>query len=251
MKDQGMFDIEVKIAENKKEIQQALRLRREVFKRELGTAAQREVVRSPGRDKYDNNCDHLIVIDKKAGKVVGTYRLMLGSRLDEKIGFYSERFFDIRNIKRLTKEAEVLELGRSCVDRDYRSGPVVNLLWSGIAKYVTDHNVRYLFGCPRIHALELTAVSKIFKFMKERFYAPDEFRVYPKLENRVKGLKKNIPLPSLREIWHQLPPLVKGYLRLGVLVCGEPAFNPESAVVYICTLLDIQKIPSAYRQHYF
>lgn len=245
-----MFDFEVKIAQTQREIREALRLRYEIFKVEMTGSLKPPKAYELDTDIYDKFCDHLIVKDKIKNKTVGTYRLLLGSKVNRDLGFYSEKFFNIRNIKRLANHSQILELGRSCVHQDYRYGPVINLLWSGIAKYISDHNVRYLFGCPRLYTTEPEEVSKIFKFIKERFYAPLKFRVYPKPANKFKGLKINVPLPTTREIWNHLPPLVKGYLKVGVMVCGMPAFNPALDAVFIFALLDIQNIPAAYKQHF-
>lgn len=245
-----MFDFEVKIAQDKKEIRQALNLRYEVFKIEMGRELKQEGKSKLDSDIYDEFSDHLIVIDKTKDIIVGTYRLILGSKVDKKIGFYSENFFDIRNIKRLNKSQGILELGRSCIHKDYRYGTVINLLWNGIAKYIQDYNVRYLFGSVRFLTREPTEVSKIFKFLKERFYAGPEFRVYPRPQTKFKGLDKNVKVENPREIFHCLPPLIKGYLRAGVLVCGLPAINPDLDSVVIFILLDTEKISSVYKKHY-
>jgi putative hemolysin len=248
-----MFDFEVKIAEGKKEIKQALRLRYEIFNLELGKGSGLKQKRALELDVdiYDKFCDHLIVIDKIIDKVVGTYRFCLGSKVDKKIGFYSEKFFDIGKIKRLNENYEILELGRSCIHRDYRCRPVINLLWSGIAKYVKDNNVRYLFGATRLLNSEPPEVSKIFKFIKEKYYAGSEFRVYPKAGNKFHGLRQDTEVKNHREILRKLPPLIRGYLNVGVLVCGLPAVNPDFGSVVIFILLDIEKISPSYREHFF
>lgn len=246
-----MFDFQVKVAQNKKEIQKALRLRYEIFKLEMAGNLKPPKAYELDIDTYDKFCDHLIVIDRIKDKVVGTYRLLLGSKVGKDLGFASEEFFDIRNIKKLANDSELLELGRSCVHRDYRCRPVINLLWSGIAKYIKDYNVRYLFGTPRLYTTEPDGVSRIFKFIKERFYAPPKYRVYPKSENKFKGLRLNVSIKNPREIWHHLPPLVKGYIKAGVVVCGLPAINPRLGSVIIFVLLDVQKIPPSYKQHFF
>lgn len=246
-----MFDFQVKIAQNKKEIEQALKLRYEVFKLELGR--QIDISESDGveTDIYDKFCDHLIVIDRAVNKVVGTYRLLPVSKVDKKLGFYSEKFFDIRNIKKLAKKYQILELGRSCIHRDYRCRPVINLLWSGIAKYIKDYNVRYLFGPVRLLTNEPEEVSKTFKFMRERFYSHPKFRVYPKATNKFKGLKRNVEIRNSKEVFQHLPPLVKGYLRTGIMVCGLPAVDTYLDSVVIFILLDIKNIPYSYKKHFF
>lgn len=245
-----MFDFEVKIAQDKKEIQQALRLRYEIFKVEMAGFAKTPKAHDLDIDIYDKLCDHLIVIDRTVNKIVGTYRLLLGSRLGKNLGFYSEKFFDLRNIKRLANEHQILELGRSCIHKDYRSRPVINLLWSGIAKYIKDYNVRYLFGSTRLYTSEPDEVSRIFKFIKERFYAPSEYRVYPRAKNRLRGLKHNVKVENPRELFRHLPPLIKGYIRAGVMVCGSPAINHNLGSVVIFILLDVEKISPSYRQHF-
>jgi putative hemolysin len=201
-------------------------------------------------DKYDKFCDHLIVIDKAGNKIVGTYRLLLGQKAN-KIGFYSERFFNIENIKKLAGDKEMLELGRSCIHRDYRDRLVINLLWNGISKYIKEQNVRFAFGSVRLGSAEPLEVSRMFKLIKEKFYAPEEYRVLPKRKNIVKGLNMNIKISDPRSIWRTLPALVKGYLRTGVVVCGPPAVNPDFGSVVVFVLLDVDKMSPSYKRHFF
>lgn len=245
-----MFDFEVKIAQDKEEIQQALKLRYEVFKLEMAGDLGLEETSGLETDVYDELCEHLIVMDRKVNKIVGTYRLLLGSKLNAGLGFYSERFFDISNIKKLADKKEVLELGRSCIHKDYRSRHVINLLWSGIAEYIKDKQVRYLFGSVRLLTFEPKEVNAIFSFIKDRFYAQPEFRVYPHPENEFSGLKTKVKVENPREIFSKLPPLVKGYLRLGVVICGPPAINPDLGSVVIFILLDTEKMNPTYKQHF-
>jgi len=242
-----MFDFEVKLARGQKEVEGALGLRHEVFRLEMGAGQGGEELET---DVYDKFCDHLIVIDKTVEKIVGTYRLLLGSKADKDVGFYSERIFDISNIKKLMRECEIMELGRSCIHKDYRTGSVINLLWNGIARHIQDYNVRYLFGSVRLLTSDPQEVSKTFKFIKERYYAEDQFRVYPREKNKFSGLNERIRPQNYREAFRHLPPLVKGYLRVGVQVCGKPAYNPDLDSVVIFILLDAQKMTSSYRHHY-
>lgn len=245
-----MIDFEVKLAQSQKEIEDSLKLRYEIFKIEIGSGPKNKEAEGLETDAYDKFCDHLIVIDKTVDKVVGTYRLLLGSKVDKNLGFYSEKFFDINNIKKLAWDYEILELGRSCIHKDYRSRAVINLLWSGIAKYVKDNNVRYLFGPVRLLTHDADEVSRTFRFIKENFYADKEFRVVPRPENEFKGLNENIEIENSAQIYRGLPPLIKGYLRVGVKVCGLPALNPSLDSVVILILLDTEKMSEVYRHHY-
>lgn len=245
-----MFDFEVKIAQSQEEIKKAQRLRYEIFRLEMGGGLVLEEDDPLDQDIHDKYCDHLIVIDKTVDKVVGTYRFLLGSRVDKKIGFYSEQFFNISNIKKLNNDFQIMELGRSCIHRDYRSHPVINLLWNGIARYIKDYNVRYLFGVARLLSNDPLEVSRVFRFLRQRFYAGPGLRVYPKPKSKFYGLKRNIKLENPREIIRLLPPLVKGYLRAGVLVCGLPAVDTELDSVVVFILLDVENLTRSYKEHF-
>ena len=245
-----MFDFEVKIAQSQEEIKKAQRLRYEIFRLEMGAGALSTVDEPVDKDIHDKYCEHLIVIDKTVDKVVGTYRFLLGSRVEKKIGFYSEKFFNISNIKKLDNDFQVMELGRSCIHRDYRSHPVINLLWNGIARYIKDYNVRYLFGVARLLSNDPLEVSRVFRFLRKRFYAGPRLRVYPKPKSKFHGLKRNIKLENPREIIRLLPPLVKGYLRAGVLVCGLPAVDTDLDSVVVFILLDVENLTRSYKEHF-
>ncbi len=266
-----MFDYEVKIAQNKEELQQALRLRYEVFIQEMGRNVEQPRLALLDIDDYDKFSDHLVVIDKTKNKVVGTYRLLLGYKiapirkiypdkmqppeeLNTKLGFYSERFFNIENIKKLAGDEEMLELGRSCIHRDYRDRLVINLLWTGISRYIKDHSVRFAFGSVTLgnrEAVSAVEVSRVFKLIKKKFYAPKAYRVYPKKAFIFKGLNKIVKIENYQDIWRSLPPLVKGYLRAGVVVCGSPAVNPAFDSILLFILLDIKNMSSSYKRHFF
>lgn len=243
-----MFDYEVKIAQNQKEKEEAFRLRFEVFKKELGNSFFNPQMETKETDIYDKYADHLIVIDKSKNLVVGTYRLLLGSKINPKIGFYSEKIFDIENIKRLKEEK--LELSRSCIHQDYREGIIINLLWSGIAKYIKENKVRYLFGSVRLNTTQPQEVSKFYGLIREKYFAPLEFQVQPKKKCLFKELDKKINITNHKELFLKLPPLVKGYLRLGVKVCGEPAWNPDFGSVVLFIFLDIESMAKTYRRHF-
>jgi putative hemolysin len=243
-----MFDFEIKIAKTPAEKNGALRLRFDVFKREMNPASRMPITKKKETDLYDRFCDHLIVVDKTKNLVVGTYRLLLNSRVNPKIGFYSEKMFDITRIKTLGNN--ILELSRSCVHKDYREGIVINLLWNGIAKYIKDNHVKYLFGSVRLNTTEPKQVNNFFNFVKNKYYSSDEFRVYPLKKYTFKELDEEDPVDDYKKIFFGLPPLVKGYLRLGVKFCGPPAWNPDFGSVVFFILLDIKNASDTYRRHF-
>ena len=249
-----MFDFEVKIAQNEGELKQALRLRYEIFTQEMDTGLRQTGSEQLDVDGYDKFCDHLIVIDRTNNKIVGTYRLLLGCKINKKMGFYAEKFFNIENIKKLAIDEEMLELGRSCIHREYRDRLVINLLWSGISKYIKDHNVRFVFGSVTLGKRGTTSeleISRVFKLIKKKFYAPEDYRVYPKVTNIFNGVDENVKIKDYKDIWRSIPPLVKGYLRAGVVACGPPAVNPDFGSILLFILLDVKKLTLSYKRHFF
>lgn len=236
----------VKLAEYLDELESALRLRFDVFNTELNEGLDSSYLTGLDRDCYDDYCDHLVVIDTCCNRVAGTYRLLLGSVAENNIGYYSESEFDITPVKSVM--GEKLELGRSCVHRDYRNAGVINLLWAGIARYMEIYNVRHLFGCASLHTGDPAEVGMVYSYMNAFHRACDEFTVYP--------LKKfgsmNLPHIADRETaFGKLPPLIKGYLRLGALICGEPAYDEVFGTTDLFLLLDTEKLISRYRRRFF
>ncbi|MFQ5903885.1 MAG: GNAT family N-acetyltransferase [Candidatus Binatia bacterium] len=243
-----MTDFEIKITRDKSEIQEAQRLRFEIFHLEMKGRLGSPYRGRLDADDYDSLCEHLIVRDQRDHWVVGTYRLLLGSEARRHFGFYSERDFNLENIKRL--KGESLELGRSCIHKDYRDKALVPVMWQAIADYVRQHQVRYLFGCPRLHTTHPRKVSEFYSLLKERHYAPEEFRVYPVPEKSFPNLDENVKIKDRQSLFFRLPSLIKGYLRVGALLCGPPALDLDFGAVYFFLLLDVEKISSSYGRRF-
>ena len=242
-----MFDFEIKIAQSQEEIKAAQLLRYSVFHLEA------QELNPNGNQKYD--CDaydaisrHLIVLDKSNNnKVVGTYRLLFSSDAGS-LGYHCEKIFNIANIKKLS--GTLLELGRSCIDKEYRNTAVINLLWNGIAWQIKENNVKYIFGCPRLDQMSRQEINEAFALIREKYYAAEELRVYPLPGNSYDGLDQAVRCENFRKTFRNLSALVKGYLHLGALVCGEPAVNPEFGSIVFFMLLPTEKIASPYKRHF-
>lgn len=236
----------VKIAEHHSELQDALRLRFEVFNEELKEGLASSFSSGLDWDEYDSYCDHLIVVDTDSGRVVGTYRLLPGFVAENNIGYYSEGEFELTLIKSLP--GEKLELGRSCVHRDYRNTRVISLLWSGIARYVDLHNMRHLFGCASLHTSNPEEVCSVYSYLRAFHHAEHHLAVTP--------LKKPAGFSALHgiakeEAFDKMPPLVKGYVRLGAKICGEPAYDEEFGTTDFFFILDVGELLSRYKKKYF
>jgi putative hemolysin len=239
-----MADFEVKIATEPGEIERAQRLRFEVFNVELNKGLKSSYERGLDVDEFDPFCDHLLVRDLKSGDIVGTYRLLLGSQARRHIGFYSEKEFDLSRIKLL--DGELMELGRSCARKDFRDRALIPLMWEAIAEQVKKHQVRYLFGCGSLYTTEAGEVSAMFSMLKNKYYAPDPYRVFPLEECEFKDLTDDELISDEQALFQKLPSLIKGYLRIGALVCGPPALDAEFGTADFFLLLDFGSLRDEY-----
>lgn len=228
------------LASTPEEVREVQRLRYKVFIEAMGLSA---LANAEGLDKdeFDSYCDHLLVRDSKTLKVVGTYRVLSphGAR---KIGkFYSEQEFDLSRLDNL--RSSIAEAGRACIHPDYRSGGVIMLLWAGLAAYMKKENCEYLIGCASVSLADGGHnAAALYHALAENNLGPAEYRVTP-----------HLPFPiDEREPGHtpQIPPLIKGYLRGGAWVCGEPAWDPDFHCADLFLLLPLAKLDSRYARHY-
>lgn len=243
-----MTDFEIKLTRDRSEIQEAQRLRFEVFNLEMKEGLETSYQQGLDVDDFDPLCEHLIVRDMNNKRVVGTYRFLLGSEARKHFGFYSEREFDLENIKKLP--GELLELGRSCAYKDYRDRALIHAMWQAIAEYIRRHRVRYIFGCASLHTTNPREVSEFFSLLKERFYAPEELRVYPLPDKSFPELDEKVKIRSDPTLFFGLPSLIKGYLRVGALLCGPPALDVEFGTTDLFLLLDMNKMSSEYLRRF-
>jgi putative hemolysin len=239
-----MDEFEVKIATNPAEVEEAQRLRFQVFNLELNKGLKTSYQRGLDVDEFDPYCDHLIVRDLKSNGVVGTYRLLRGAQARQHIGFYSEKEFDLSRIKAL--DGELMELGRSCARKDFRDRSLLPLMWEAIAEQVRLHRVRYLFGCGSVYTTDPSEVGAIFSLLKNNYYAPEAFRVEPLEQSRFVSANANLPDGDEQALFQRLPSLIKGYLRIGALVCGPPALDREFGTADFFLLLDFGSLKDEY-----
>lgn len=215
------------------------RLRHRVFAGELGAR-----LNDPGSDldtdEFDEQCDHLIVEHNPSGEVVGTYRLLPPGRGER---LYSESEFDLCALAPL--RPSLLEAGRSCVHPDHRSGAVITLMWSALARYALLSGHRYLAGCASVPLDDGGVVAmSIRRLTDDGHAAPPDLRVRPH--------RPWIPAVAEPRTVNRamLPPLLRGYLRLGAWVCGPPAHDPEFGVADFFVLLQLNRIDERYLRYF-
>jgi L-ornithine Nalpha-acyltransferase len=244
----AMTDFEIKITRDKNEIEAAQKLRFEVFNLEMGKGLASSYERGLDVDDYDPICEHLIVRDLESNRVAGTYRLLLGSEAKNHFGFYSEREFNLEKIKKLREQS--LELGRSCAHKDYRDKALIPLMWEAIAHYVKSHRVRYLFGCASLYTIDPREVSESFTLLKAKYYAPAALRVLPVPDKSFPQLNEEAEIEDEQTLFSRLPSLIKGYLRVGALICGPPAIDREFGTSDFFLLLDMNNLSTEYLRRF-
>ncbi|TCK20807.1 GNAT family N-acetyltransferase [Pseudonocardia endophytica] len=213
---------------------QALRYR--VFAGEIGARLDTPV---PGLDvdRFDAFCDHLVVREDATGEIVGTYRMLPPHRAREAGGLYSETEFDLGRLDPLRDS--IVEAGRSCVHPDHRAGSVVGLVWAGIARYMLLTGNRWLAGCASVPLADGGAqAAGVWDTVGGKHYADERYRVVPRNRWDVESA------PRHRSVG--LPPLLRGYLRLGAWVCGEPAHDPDFGVADFFVLLGLDHADERY-----
>lgn len=239
-----------RLAASAADIDAAQALRYRVFYEEMGALPTAEVKRTQRDiDSFDPYCDHLLVIDEAAGDtVVGTYRVLRRPAAAAKGGFYSESEYDIRPL--LDLPGEILELGRSCVDAAYRTRLTMNLLWQTIAAYVFHYDIGVMFGCASLSGTDVAAHATALSYLHHYHLAPPAFR--PKaLPERYVDMNL-IPREQLdaKAALATLPPLVKGYLRLGGFVGDGAVIDREFNTTDISIVVKTDLITEKYSRHY-
>lgn len=241
----GKVPIEVRMARNSKEIEKAFKLRYKVFVEEEQANLVNDLLIE--QDEYDPYCDHLIVIRLDNHEVLGTYRLLSGRKALEGIGFYSETEFDLSPFEQW--KAQTVELGRSCVLKDYRNGRVISLLWEGIARYISENNFQFLIGCASISDDQGHDINQIYNYLNQ-YHSFGQFSITPKESYKIHNLQEKELKGDVKQIFRKLPPLLKGYLRAGAYVGGEPANDPVFQTNDFFLILDKARVVKRYQQNY-
>ena len=245
----------VKIANKKSELKKAQALRYSVFyneKKAIPTISKKLL--RLDYDNVDKFADHLIVLDNNRkgieNKIVGTYRLIRGDIAVHFGGFYTSAEFDLSKILNSYNHNQILELGRSCVHQDYRNGTIMNLLWKAIAEYIKLYDIKILLGCASFHGTNVMKYTNELSYLRKNFSLPDKLSV--------KSLDTKI-YPSYTEInsnindlrtFVKLPPLIKGYLRIGGKVSYDCFVDYKFNTIDLCVIVNTHNIDKKYKKKY-
>ncbi len=243
----------VRLAEQPWELDAAQALRYRVFYEEMGAHPTAEMERTRRDvDRFDAVADHLLVIDHGLGEgpegVVGTYRLIRRPAAARVGGFYSRGEYDISMIEAFP--GEILELGRSCVDAGYRSRPTLQLLWRGIAAYVFRYRIDLMFGCASLHGTDADALAAPLTYLWHNHLAPPALRPRALPHRYVEMRRMDPKSVDLRAVLNDLPPLIKGYLRLGGFVGDGAVLDEQFNTTDVCVVVKTDLITDKYYRHY-
>lgn len=223
----------VRIAQNRAEVEEALKLRFDVFNIELGEGLESSFEQEMDEDEFDEQCHHLIVVDNPSGSVIGTYRMQDNQMANAGNGFYTQSEFDLTKFpKQLLND--VVELGRACIHLDHRSGRVLYLLWRGLAMYLELSQKRYLFGCCSITSQNPAEGKAVYSYLEENHHMHSKYKV---------PVQKEFECTSHENLYRyeeevRLPQLFRLYIDVGVKVCGGPALDKTFKTIDYLILLD-------------
>lgn len=247
--------LEVRLAASEAEIIAAQALRYQVFYDEMGArpalAMQRQRL---DIDAYDATCDHLLVIDHADAsnpRVVGTYRLLRQDVAMLHGGFYSAGEFDLSAlIAQSGPGRQLLELGRSCVAPQWRTSATISLLWRGIAAYLGQHGIGHLFGCASLHGANPLLHAAELSYLHHHHLAPPELRAAALQPHRAEMNQLDPAAIDTRAASRALPPLLKGYLRVGAMVGDGGFVDHQFNTVDVFVVMPVDRITSRYAERF-
>ncbi|MDP2229141.1 MAG: GNAT family N-acyltransferase [Moraxellaceae bacterium] len=231
--------LEARFVRDARELRDAQALRAQVFGEEYGVSF--DDPDGLDRDDFDGFCEHLNVYDTANGLLIATTRLLTREKSRLAGSFYSAHEFDLAALEKLP--GRVLEIGRTCVHADYRSGAAITVLWSALADYLVTQEFSYLLGCASISLRDGGHnFAAIMPALREQHFVEPGLRVTPH-----RGLCIDAPAGAPAT---QLPPLLKAYLRMGCKIGGEACWDPEFNCADVFVLLDVSTLTARYAQRF-
>jgi putative hemolysin len=246
-------DFEVRLAGTRAEIEAAQALRYRVFYEEMQAKPTPEMAAMKRDfDPFDEACDHLLVLDRRRGEgpesIVGNYRLLRRAAAQQLGRFYSSAEYDIQ--KMIDYPGEVLELGRSCIAKDARNTSTMQMLWRGIALYAYHYDIKVMFGCPSFPGTDPTQHAQAMSYLYHHHLAPPEIRARALASRYVKMDMLERDSYDARKAMARVPPIIKGYLRLGGFVGDGAVIDPQFNTTDVFIIVKTELVTEKYIRHY-
>lgn len=227
----------VRLSKTERDLRMAQSLRYRVFNLELGEGLPESHNTKRDVDKFDRQCDHLLVVERNTGSVIGTYRMQTYEKAHQHQGLYTANEFDLSKLPKDLLD-ESVEVGRACIDKDHRNGRVLYLLWRGIAQYLKITQSRYLFGCCSITSTDPACGWIVMDYLQEKELLHSDFKLDTKPEFDCP--KVSYAEESWKDV--ELPQLFKLYIELGAKVLSNPALDSTFKTIDFLVLVDIMQL---------
>ncbi len=252
--------LEIRLAQTEREIRKAQRLRYKVFYKEMAAKPDSHTkFTRRDADAFDAICDHLLVLDheppkkkfsRKAPRIVGTYRLLRQEMANLYGGFYSANEFNIQPILDAHPDRRFLELGRSCVLKDYRTKRTIELLWQGIWAYVQIHKIDVMIGCASLSGTDPKELAEPLTFLSKVGKPPEDWKVEAWPHIRVPLVQSDPDSINDKQALRQLPPLLKAYMRIGCYFGESAMVDHQFGTTDVFIIMPVDNIDPKYVQHY-
>ncbi len=252
--------LEVRLARKKSEIRRAQRLRYKVFYEEMSAIPGALAMLSRrDEDTFDAIFDHLLVMDRgdakdgrrwRRSKVVGTYRMLRQEVANLYDGFYTQGEYDIAPLLRAKPSCKFMELGRSCVLKPYRNKRTLELLWQGVWTYVREHGADVMIGCASFEGTDPSIHAEALSFLHHNALAPEDWRVRAHEHRRIEMNMMPREAINTRAALKALPPLIKGYLRVGAYVGDGAVIDHQFGTTDVFIIMPVQDINARYFAHF-
>jgi len=242
-----------RLARDFHELKEAQRVRYEVFCEELSARQSIDRDKRLEQEKHDLICDHLLVLEKNGlgnPKIVGTQRFLVKQASDSHLEFRSQTEFDLEDLARRHPVKRFMELGRSCILNSHRSKRTIELMWHGTWAYAVQKQVDVMTGCASFYASDVTQISDQLGFLSTLSSERDEWKVRPTQENAIKISQFEKSGIDPRQAIRGLPPLIKGYLRLGAYFSEHAVMDEEFGTIDVAVILPVGNINPRYVNFY-
>jgi putative hemolysin len=253
-------ELEVRLASTAAEVRRAQQLRYRIFYEEMNAVANAATLISKrDADRFDRICDHLLVLDRSnpgrsllrlRPEIVGTYRLLRQEVARRHFGFYTQAEFEIETLVRRNPHLRFLELGRSCVLNTHRNSRTIELLWHGIWSYVLAHQIDVMIGCASLEGTDPDKLALPLAFLHHHARAPAEWSVSAVGMQRVEMGRMSREAVNVKQALRALPPLIRGYLRLGAMVGEGAVIDRQFGTTDVCIILPVAAINPRYVNYY-
>lgn len=248
--------LEVRLTTNERDIRAAQSLRYKIFVDEMGaTLSPSAMALELDFDAYDKYCEHFVLLDTNivggtSEQIIGTYRILRQQVADRHNGFYSQNEFDIAELTTRHRDKKFVELGRSCVLKEYRNRRSVELLWQGIWAYAGQHQIDVMFGCASFFGAVPAAHAHALSFLYHFAKTSDEWSVGA--NQAIAHEMDLMPKEAIvaKQVFGALPPLIKGYLRLGASFAPEAVIDQDFNTTDVLVVLPVAQISARYIKHY-